>query len=122
MAEGFIYSTEFMNKNTSNSEYLLILYKAFFDRDPDQGGWDIWLAELNAGKDRGEVLDGFIYSQEFANLCDKYGIKAYDSVPPPKPPPDQILIDASRDGGAWWYPQAGPFDPDEYHQGKKLAD
>jgi hypothetical protein len=85
VAEGFVYSTEFMNKNTSNSEYLRILYEAFFDRDPDQGGWNLWLDELVVGKDRGEVLNGFIYSQEFTNLCDKYGIKAYDSVPPPSP-------------------------------------
>ena len=40
---------------------------------------------MNAGKDRGEVLNGFIYSQEFDNLCDGYSIKAYDSVPPPPP-------------------------------------
>lgn len=33
-----------------------------------------------------------------------------------------ILVDASRDGGVWWYPQAGPFDPDAPHQGKALAD
>jgi hypothetical protein len=29
---------------------------------------------------------------------------------------------ASKDGGAWWYPQAGEGDPDEYHQGKALVD
>ena len=34
----------------------------------------------------------------------------------------KILVDASRDGGVWWSPQAGPFDPDAPHQGKKLAD
>jgi len=33
-----------------------------------------------------------------------------------------ILIDASRDGGVWWFPQAGPFDPLADHQGKALAD
>ena len=33
-----------------------------------------------------------------------------------------ILVDASRDGGTWWFPQAGPFDPDLPHQGKPLAD
>ena len=33
-----------------------------------------------------------------------------------------ILIDASRDGGVWWSPQAGPFDPAAPHQGKALAD
>ena len=74
VAEGFIYSQEFINKNKTNSEYLLILYNAFFNRDADQAGWDAWLAELNSGRDRGEVLDGFIYSQEFAGLCNAYGI------------------------------------------------
>ena len=83
VAQGFIYSPEFIAKNTSNSEYLLILYKAFFDRDPDQGGWDVWLAALNSGRDRGEVLNGFIYSQEFSELSARFGIKAYDSIPQP---------------------------------------
>jgi hypothetical protein len=32
-----------------------------------------------------------------------------------------VLIDASRDGGVWWFPQAGPFDPFSPHQGKALA-
>lgn len=32
-----------------------------------------------------------------------------------------VLIDASHDGGVWWFPQAGPFDPDEDHQGQGLA-
>jgi hypothetical protein len=77
VANGFIYSQEFLNKNTTNEEYLTILYKAFFNRDPDQAGWDVWLSELNAGKNRGEVLDGFIYSAEFSNLCCEYGINAF---------------------------------------------
>lgn len=33
-----------------------------------------------------------------------------------------ILVDASRDGGVWWFPQAGPFDSAAAHQGKMLAD
>ncbi|HYP29367.1 MAG TPA: DUF4350 domain-containing protein [Blastocatellia bacterium] len=34
-----------------------------------------------------------------------------------------VLVDASRDGGAWWFPQAEPsFDPALPHQGKALAD
>ena len=32
------------------------------------------------------------------------------------------LIDASRDGGVWWFPQVPPFDPDQPHQGKAFAD
>jgi len=77
VAKGFIFSPEFIGKGTDNEDYLTILYEAFFDRDPDQPGWDGWLSELNRGKDRGEVLDGFIYSTEFSNLCSEYGIKAF---------------------------------------------
>jgi len=34
----------------------------------------------------------------------------------------RVLVDASKDGGVWWFPQAGSFDPGEGHQGKALAD
>jgi hypothetical protein len=74
VANGFIYSQEFIDKNTTNDEYLTILYQAFFNRDPDQASWDVWLSELNAGKDRGDVSNGFLGSQEFINLCEDYGI------------------------------------------------
>lgn len=34
----------------------------------------------------------------------------------------RVLVDASKDGGVWWFPQADSFDPGEGHQGKALAD
>ena len=34
----------------------------------------------------------------------------------------RILIDASKDGGSWWFPQAGTFDAQQPHQGKAFAD
>lgn len=34
-----------------------------------------------------------------------------------------ILVDASKDGGGWWFPQGPPtFNAMEYHQGKAMAD
>ena len=36
--------------------------------------------------------------------------------------PLRILIDASKDGGLWWFPQAGHFDAEKPHQGKAFAD
>jgi hypothetical protein len=33
----------------------------------------------------------------------------------------RVLIDASKDGGLWWFPQAGTFDAAQYHQGKAFA-
>jgi hypothetical protein len=74
VARHFINSTEFQGKNHSNEKYLEILYKAFFDRPADTAGKNFWLGELNAGKKRGYVLDGFLRSQEFYDLCWKYGI------------------------------------------------
>ncbi len=42
---------------------------------------------------------------------------------PCAPLTNAILIDASKDGGAWWFPQPdGNFDASEPHQGKALAD
>jgi hypothetical protein len=38
-------------------------------------------------------------------------------------PIDSILVDASKDGGVWWFPQAYPsFSDSADHQGKALAD
>ena len=77
VAQGFIFSQDFLNRKLSNSDFLIVLYKAFFDRDPDALGLNTWLAELDAGKERMEVLNGFIYSSEFSSLCNNYGIKAF---------------------------------------------
>jgi hypothetical protein len=38
--------------------------------------------------------------------------------------PNKILVDASRDGGVWWFPQSSDsvFSSEKDHQGKALAD
>lgn len=36
--------------------------------------------------------------------------------------PQSVLVDASHDGGVWWFPQVAPFNPDSAHQGQPLAD
>jgi len=74
VARGFIFSQEFTNTNPTDSEYVTILYEAFFNRVPDSGGFDMWMQNLSDGATYSEVLDGFLYSQEFGNLCKAYGI------------------------------------------------
>lgn len=74
VARGFIFSNEFIEKNMSSENFLLILYRAFFDRAPDPTGFNFWLTELNGGADRGDILDGFLNSNEFIELCRRYGI------------------------------------------------
>ena len=80
VAYGFVYSPEFQNKKVSNDEYVKMLYKSFFNRDPfdlnnyDEDGYNYWMNKLNSGTDRIDVLAGFTNSVEFKNLCDSYGI------------------------------------------------
>ncbi len=79
VANGFIFSQEFINRNTSNEEFVTISYRAFFNREPDAGGYNYWLNQLISGINRQSVLNGFIYSQEFENLCNSYGISPYSA-------------------------------------------
>lgn len=74
VARGFIFSAEFTNRQLGNQDFVAVLYRAFFNRDPDQAGMADWLQRLESGTDRSDILDGFIYSQEFKNLATAYSI------------------------------------------------
>jgi len=76
VATGFIFSKEFTNQELDNTSYVNVLYSAFFNRQSDQGGHSYWLGRLNNGESRDKILNGFINSQEFSNLCQTYGILA----------------------------------------------
>ena len=73
-ARGFFFSTEFRNANVSDEEYLRRLYHTFMDREPDQAGFDAWLAQLRSGTSREEIFNGFAASIEFGRICESYGI------------------------------------------------
>jgi hypothetical protein len=108
VAYGFMFSQEFLEKNTSNEDYLTILYEAFFDRQPDQAGWDIWLAELDGGKVRLFVLNRFIYSQEFSQLCKRFSISPFSD--------SHVGYDGDGNVGSWfqtgfkWPHDGNPFE------------
>lgn len=74
VAKGFVLSPEFTNRGVNDNQFLDILYRAFFDREADTDGKNLWLSQLGAGVSRSQVLNGFLASQEFANLCAKYKI------------------------------------------------
>jgi hypothetical protein len=77
VANGLVFSEEFINRNTSNEEFVRILYMAFFNREPDPPGYSGWINLLDSGISRQDILNGFIYSLEFENLCNSYGIVPY---------------------------------------------
>ncbi len=91
VAGGFAMSQELKNRNLSNEEFVKVLYKGFFDREPDSEGYNNWISKLNSGTSREEVVAGFVNSGEFHNLCARYGINpgklTVTPSPQPKPQP-----------------------------------
>lgn len=76
IARGFFLSPEFINRLTTDSEFLDIAYHSFFDREADEGGKLHWINELSTGTSREEVINRFIGSQEFITLANRFGIRA----------------------------------------------
>lgn len=74
VAQGFICSQEFLNRNLNDNDYIDTLYRTFFDREADREGKNYWLHYLKNNNNRMHVLCGFVNSQEFSNLCDQFGI------------------------------------------------
>jgi LCP family protein required for cell wall assembly len=81
VAHGFVFSEEFLANNHGNEAFLTILYSAFFNRQPDAEGYSAWLSRMAGGMNREKVLDGFLKSQEFAQLCADFGITPYAGAP-----------------------------------------
>lgn len=69
----FFHSREFLNKNLSDTEYLEVLYRTFFDREYDQEGMDYWMGEMQNGMSRDDVLYSFEGSREFSMIKARYG-------------------------------------------------
>lgn len=69
-----MYSTEFQNAQFSNEEYVEIMYRTLLGRESDAAGKADWVNRLNSGQSKDDILRGFVYSPEFANLCAEYGI------------------------------------------------
>ena len=78
LAHNFFLSQEFLDRGLGDEQFVDILYATFFSRASDPDGQAFWLGQLGSST-RLQVLDGFIYSQEFLNLCAAYGIIAYSA-------------------------------------------
>ena len=73
-AYGFVFSSEYRNKNKTDSEFLEDLYKAFMGRSSDSSGKSYWQSQLDSGKCDRDIFNGFVGSAEFSQICDSYGI------------------------------------------------
>ena len=81
VAYGFFTSREFLDKKTTDKQYIKYLYKAILGRTAEEEGLNYWVSEMKKGKSREEIFCEFTESQEFSKLCKKYGIvKGYHVV------------------------------------------
>ena len=68
---------EFMNRKLSNEDFVETLYKTFFNRASDAAGKKGWVDKLKAGKmSRAAVVNNFINSAEWCDVCASYGVKS----------------------------------------------
>ncbi len=74
VAQFFVGSPEFQNKNLSLEAYLKALYSAFFDRAPADSEIVWWKNQMASGLSRKYVLSCFVNSPEFSEVCRKAGI------------------------------------------------
>ena len=83
---GFVFSDEYQKSGKSNAQIVTDLYHAMMDRDPDETGFNGWKKALDVGMTPRSICAGFVGSQEFLALANKYGITAGD-----------VAINAARD-------------------------
>ena len=76
VAKGFVLSPEMERRNLNNDQFVTMLYRTFFDREPAAGdsGKAFWINLLENGVSRAYVFRGFCHSAEFTAICDNYGI------------------------------------------------
>ena len=76
-ARFFLCSPEFKNRGLNRSQFVDILYWTFFNRDPeeDMDGFYFWYNSLDTMYAE-DVINGFINSTEWCNVCASYGVKS----------------------------------------------
>jgi 3D (Asp-Asp-Asp) domain-containing protein len=97
-ARGFMLGNEINSRGLSNSQFINVCYRALLNRAPDDGGRSAWLNSLNNGMSRADVVESFIWCEEFANYCNSCGVKLS-----PKPVPQKVsnTRDDDDDDDGW---------------------
>ena len=74
VANDFVFSKECIGRGLNDRDFVEMLYHLYMDRDPDEGGLQYWVSELNAGTPREEAAAGFADSPEFQEIVKSYGL------------------------------------------------
>lgn len=65
---GFVDSPEFKQRHAVPEEFVKFLYKKILLREPDQGGFNHHVAEINSGRTTTNAIRIFLGSEEYGNL------------------------------------------------------
>ena len=68
VAKEFVFSGEFQSKLPGNEEFIRILYRLFFDREPGAEELSGWVQMLEGGTSLEEIVNGFTSSAEFKGI------------------------------------------------------
>ncbi|MCM1495679.1 MAG: DUF4214 domain-containing protein, partial [Bacteroides sp.] len=74
VAEYFMNSEEFTNKQLTHVEFVKVLYRTFMDREYDEEGLNYWVNELAKGQSRSTVIRRFAGCQEFKDIMESFGL------------------------------------------------
>ncbi len=74
VVRSFFDSQEFKSRELDDASFVTTAYQSILDREPDSAGLQSWIDVLAEGKTRNYVLNGFLKSVEFDNLCKEYRI------------------------------------------------
>ena len=67
---------EFLGRGLTDDQFVEVLYKTYFNRDSEADGKAYWLGRLAAGTERAVLVEEFIESVEWCNVCAGYGVKS----------------------------------------------
>ena len=94
VARDFMSSPEMTARNLNDTEFVKILYQAYFGRAYDESGLQYWTGLLAAGKNRQSLITSFSRSREFAVIVTSFGLPCDDYTG------DRVLIRQNvRDDG-----------------------
>ena len=79
---GFLYSNEIAPiRNVANASvgdrgrYIQLMYRSVLGRNPDQPGYEFFLAAMNAGLSAADLENALVDSPEFRNRCQSFGLR-----------------------------------------------
>ena len=83
VASGFVFSDEYKAQHTSNEVFVDMLYRTILGREAEPNGRQSWISTLDYSSSREKVLNGFMFSDEFARKCQIASIKVGKKIAEP---------------------------------------